>query len=60
MIKIVSWDYWHRLLTNEELSKVSTGDIPPELTPDHSYHEEPEKETRQADIIDASKTKKWW
>ncbi len=58
MIKIVSWDFWNRPLSNEQLCRISKGDIPPELTPDHSYREEPVKETRPADVIDVSKEKK--
>jgi len=38
-MKVKEWAAWNRPLTNEELAKVSTGDIPPELTPDHYYSE---------------------
>ncbi len=58
MIKIVSWDYWYKVLTDEQLCRVSKGDKSPDLVPDHSYREEPAKETRPADVADVSKEKK--
>ncbi len=47
-------------LSNEQLRRISNGDKSPDLVPDHSYREEPAKETRPADVADVSKEKKWW
>jgi len=39
-MKVISWDFWNRPLSNEELEAITRGVNPREFNPDHSYQDD--------------------